>query len=68
MVEAQYIQEEEYVEGDFGEQEPWMVMAGIAKQVNDSDAHDDLAPRLDPHVDWVEFRVTPEAKFNNAKK
>ena len=44
-----------------------MVMAGMAQQVNYADKHDDLDPRLDPHADWVELRVTPEDKVNNAK-
>ena len=39
----------------------------MAQQLNDADTHDNLDPQLDPHVDWVELRVTPESKVENAK-
>ena len=45
-----------------------MVMTGMAQQGNNSDANDDLDPRLDPHVDWIELRVNPKEKAYIDKK
>ena len=45
-----------------------MVMTGMAQQGNNYDANDDLDPRLDPHVDWIELRVNPKEKAYIDKK
>ena len=65
--ESKNIEEKEAVGGDIGDQVPWIQMAGMAPQASDATITHDLAPRLDPDVDWVTNRVTPFELIEKAK-
>ena len=57
--QARYLEEEEAVGAEISDQSLWMQMAGMAPQTSDAAIPQDLAPRLDPNIDWVAIRVTP---------
>ena len=57
--EAQYLEGEEAVGGDICDQVPWMQMDGMDPQSSDAAIPHDLAPQIDPDVDWAANRVTP---------
>ena len=57
--EAQYLEEEEVVVGDIGDQVPWMQISGVAPQANDAEILHYLTPILDPGFNWVANIFTP---------
>ena len=65
--EAQYLEGEEAVRGDIGDQLPWMQMTGAVLQASDYAINHDLEPRLYPDVDWVANIVTPFELIEKSK-
>ena len=65
--EAQYTEGEYLFGSNIGTQEPWIKLAGLAPQGSDAKITNNLAPRLDPDVDWVQIRTTRAAQVLNAK-
>ena len=57
--ESRYLEEEEAVGRYIGDQVTWMKISGMVPQASDAAIPHDLAPRIDPDVNWVENGVTP---------
>ena len=65
--EDQYLEEEEALRGDIGDQWPWMQMTGAVPQASDAGIPHDLEPLIYPDVDWVANIITPFELIEKSK-
>ena len=52
--------------GELNAQDPWMEIFAMGPDMSDDEIHDHLSPTMNPLVDWLHQRLTPEEKVNGA--